>query len=136
MEARVGRLKRRAEFLRVAGVRRKFAAPGLVLQAAPYAGSPAEQGWTLRIGFTASRRVGNAVQRNRVRRRLRAAAAAVMTRHARPAQDYVAIGRQATLTRPFADLMRDFETALRRLGAWQGGPAEAAGDRHSEGKPQ
>ena len=118
MQARPTRLKRRAEFLRVAGERRKWAAPGLVLQARRREAD--EDG--IRIGFTASRKVGGAVVRNRARRRLKAAAAEVMARHAAPATDYVLIARAETPTRPFAALLADLETALKRLGAWQEAP--------------
>jgi ribonuclease P protein component len=68
----------------------------------------------LGIGFTASKKVGNAVARNRAKRRLRAAVDAVMPRHAAANRDYVLIGRQATLHRPFADLQRDLFKALDR----------------------
>ncbi len=128
------RLKRREEFLRVAGARRKWVAPGLILQART-AGLPARgllgKGGTtgpvaigegVRVGFTVSRKVGNAVARNRARRRLRAAAAEVMPRHAKAAHDFVVIGRSATLTRPYAALVGDLKTALRRLGAFRDGP--------------
>ena len=61
--------------------------------------------------------------RNRVRRRLRAAATDVMPGGAAPDTDYVLIGRAATLDRPYADLVRDLEAALKRLGARRGEPA-------------
>jgi ribonuclease P protein component len=117
MAARVGRLKRRADFLRVADLRRRCAAPGLVLQAAPIPDGDAAT--ALRVGFTASRKVGGAVERNRARRRLKAAVAIVMPDHAAAGLDYVVIGRQSTLDRGFADLVRDLETALRRLDLWR-----------------
>src|ERR1700685_2313987 len=106
MAARVGRLKRRADFLRVAAVRRRCAAPGLVLQAAPIPDddTPTSE---LRVGFTASRKVGGAVERNRARRRLKAAVAELMPQHAAGGLDYVVIGRQGTLERGFADLKHD-----------------------------
>jgi len=126
MTSRVGRLQRRPDFLRVAAARRKFAAPGLVLQAAPgLAGDTVD----LRVGFTASRKVGGAVVRNRVRRRLRAVAAELLPGHAKPGMDYVLIGRQASLTRPYLALKADLEAALRRLGAWQGQAEDAASGR-------
>ncbi|MGE4219029.1 MAG: ribonuclease P protein component [Alphaproteobacteria bacterium] len=117
MPAAVERLKRRTEFLRVAAGRRKAAAPGLVLQVRETMdGMPAI---APRIGFTASRKVGNAVARNRARRRLRAAVQAVIPLHAAPGFDYVVIARQATLTRPFPALLADLEGALKRLGTWR-----------------
>ena len=74
-----------------------------------------------RVGFTVSRKVGGAVVRNRVRRRLRAAVDAVMPAHAAPGNDYVVIGRAATVRRPFDALSADLETALKHLGAWRYG---------------
>lgn len=110
----IARLTRRAEFLKVAGTGRKWVTPGLILQALPDgAAAP------LRVGFTASRKVGIAVARNRARRRLRAACARVLPLHAAPGHDYVLIARTTTLTRPFAALVGDLEAALRRLGAWR-----------------
>ncbi len=129
MAARIERLKRRSEFLRVARARRKWVTPGLVLQAAENpAARDAEGGF--RVGFTASRKVGGAVERNRARRRLRAAAQKVMLGRAHPGFDYVVIARQATVTRPFSDLTGDLETALDRLAAGsRGGGAIASGAR-------
>ncbi|MBI1179191.1 MAG: ribonuclease P protein component [Alphaproteobacteria bacterium] len=107
-----GRLRRRGEFLRVARGA-KWVTPGLILQAArrPDAG-PAD---APRLGFTASRKVGGAVERNRVKRRLREAARVIMPDRARAAIDYVLIGRHTTLTRPWPKLLLDLETALRRI---------------------
>jgi ribonuclease P protein component len=117
------RLKRRADFLRVADGRRKWVTPGLILQMLPHA--PADDaGAEIRIGFTATRKIGNAVVRNRARRRLRAAAASVMARHAVPGFDYVLIARAETPKRPYAALIEDLETALRRSGTWHDGRGE------------
>jgi ribonuclease P protein component len=108
-------LKVRADFLRVAGGGRRSAGPGLVVQAAPRA---REQSGTteIRVGFTASRKVGNAVVRNRAKRRMRAAAASVLPALGRPGTDYVLIARAGTADRPFAELIADLEAALRRIG--------------------
>lgn len=72
----------------------------------------------IRVGFTASRRVGNAVRRNRIRRRLKAAVGEVLAVHAKPDRDYVVIGRAATFKRPYSALLKDLETALKRVGAY------------------
>jgi len=117
----LARLKRRAEFLRVAGKGRRWSMPGLVLQALPHP-SGAEAAAPARVGFTASRRVGIAVERNRARRRLRAAADRILPVHAAPGRDYVMIARSETLKRPFNLLLADLETALRRLEAWRERP--------------
>jgi ribonuclease P protein component len=114
----IARLKRRAEFLHVAGKGRKWVTPGLILQACPRP-STTDLPPAPRLGFTASRKVGIAVARNRARRRLRAACDQVLGRHAAMERDYVVIARNDTLKRPFAALVADLETALRRLDAWR-----------------
>lgn len=111
MAAPIERLKQHAEFLHVAAARQKWVTPGLILQAAVRSsGQTGSQGF--RIGYTASRRVGGAVARNRARRRLRAAVAQVMPDHGVRGMDYVIIARQATATRGFADLTADLTTAF------------------------
>lgn len=113
MPTGVERLKKRAEFLRVASVRRKWVAPGMILQAAPASSDRGEA--SVRLGFTVTKKVGNAVVRNRVKRRLRAVAHEIMPRCAIEGRDYVLIGRRETLKRDFADLKSDLETALKRI---------------------
>ena len=104
-------LKTRAEFLQAASARRQ-GTTSFLLQ-----GRDRQDG-TLRIqvGFTASKKIGNAVTRNRAKRRLRAAARAVLPGLARPGWDYVLVARpQATVARPWADLVRDVASALRAV---------------------
>jgi ribonuclease P protein component len=119
-------LKTRADFLRVAAGRRQAVTAGLVVQAAS---RPHElgSGTPVRVGFTASRKVGNAVARNRAKRRLRGAAAAILPRAGEPGTDYVLIARASTADRPYATLVADLEAAVRRLNrgaASQAGAAE------------
>jgi ribonuclease P protein component len=119
----LGRLKRRSEFLRVAGTRRRAATPGLVLQIADAPPDVAEHArGDARIGYTASRKVGGAVERNRARRRLREAVRRVMPDHAAGRHDYVVIARKGTLDRPFERLLDDLVSALKRLDAWRPAP--------------
>ena len=114
------RLKRRPEFLRVAATRRKWVAQGLIVQVRKR--SVEEAGTNdARVGFTVSRRVGNSVKRNRVRRRLKAAADLIMTKHAQEGMDFVIIGRKNTLTRPFTALMADMTAALKKLETYREG---------------
>ena len=106
-----GRLKRRAEFLRVAGKGRKTPSSGLVLQALDRGDDGAA-----RLGFTVTKKVGNAVVRNRTRRRLREAARAVLRTADIRGVDLVLIGRDSTRGREFRLLIEDFRRALTKLG--------------------
>jgi ribonuclease P protein component len=112
MTVRLTRLKNRGDFLRVAATRARAARPGLVLQTAP---QPDAGDAPPRVGYTASKRVGNAVARNRAKRRLRAAADATLLRHGKTGHDYVLIARGDTGSRPYAELLADLEGALRQL---------------------
>jgi len=111
------RLKRRAEFLRVASKGAKAPMPGLVLQAMARGDeAPA------RLGFTVTKKVGNSVTRNRTRRRLREAARIVLREAEQGGQpllgvDLVLIGRDGTRGRAFPALLDDVRRALRRTGA-------------------
>ncbi|UCH72925.1 MAG: ribonuclease P protein component [Rhodospirillales bacterium] len=125
----VQRLKRRTDFLRVAGARRKCAMPGLVLQAR----RRDDAHGTTRVGYTASRKVGGAVQRNRARRRLKAAAGQIIPRHAKAGFDLVLIARGATVKRPFGALLEDLKAALKRVGVWCGAGAGTAARSVSDG---
>ncbi|HEY1706823.1 MAG TPA: ribonuclease P protein component [Rhizomicrobium sp.] len=113
----MNRLKVRADFLRASrGIRR--VTPGLTLELC--ATPEAAQGDGLRAGFTATRKLGGAVVRNRAKRRLRAAAAAVLPLCGRAGNDYVLVARRDTLTRSFEQLLADLQSALRAAHAKQG----------------
>jgi ribonuclease P protein component len=107
------RLKRRTDFRAAAAGAR---APGkaFVLQARKRDQAGGDRD-AVRVGFTVSKQVGNAVVRNRVRRRLREAVRLVADAPLCAGHDYVLIGRRAALALPFGDLVRDFATALRRV---------------------
>ena len=105
------RLTRRAEFLRVAAKGRRAAVHGLVLQALRRGDQePA------RLGFTVTKRVGNAVVRNRTRRRLKEAARLLLREGPVEGVDLVLIGRDTTRGRDFSDLIDDFRRALDKAG--------------------
>lgn len=73
----------------------------------------------VRYGLTASGKIGNAVKRNKARRRMRALAVEILPQ-AKSGHDYVLIARVTTGTRKFEDLRQDLMTALKKLGAWAG----------------
>jgi len=102
------RLKTRADFLRAArGVRRVEGAVTLETCKTP---EPAPG--AIRVGFTASKKIGNAVARNRAKRRLRAAAYQLLPLLGRGSHDYVLVARATTGDRPFQDLLSDIAKAL------------------------
>jgi len=107
----LGRLERRFDFLRVAATRCRQVTPAFIIQAAPSdkVDSPA------RIGFTASRKVGIAVKRNRAKRRLRALANSVLSKIALSETDYVIIARQTTPAHPFHLMERDLRKAVAKI---------------------
>jgi ribonuclease P protein component len=109
-KAKLDTLKKRADFLRAArGIRRVEGAVTLETCATPLTGALP----TARIGFTASKKIGNAVARNRAKRRLRAAAHELLPLLGRPGHDYVLVARGTTVARPFAALLSDITTAMK-----------------------
>ncbi len=103
-------LTRRASFVAASRAARA-GAPAFSLQ-----GRDRGDGGPLRVGFTASKKVGNAVARNRAKRRLRAAAREVIAAEGRPGWDYVLVGRpEATAGAPWAEMLDDLRRALARV---------------------
>ena len=103
------RLKRRRDF--VAAAKAAYAAmPGMVVQA-----RDRKDVLPPRVGFTATKKLGNAVIRNRIKRRLREIARLKLGGLAEAGHDYVLIGRGLSRQRPFADLEKDLNSALKRL---------------------
>ncbi|WP_073328868.1 ribonuclease P protein component [Wenxinia saemankumensis] len=108
---RIEILRKRADFLAAARALRA-GAPAFGLQARARADGSA----AVRVGFTCSKKVGNAVARNRAKRRLREIARLVLPEAARPGWDYVLIGRpETTATRDFRALQDDLRRALRKV---------------------
>ena len=123
------RLTKRPEFL--AAAKGRFSAKGAVVVQAlarvttdPKTAAP---DLAIRIGFTTTRKIGGAVERNRAKRRLREAARQILPLHGRPGFDYVFVARGGTITRPWARLLDDVKTALISLSA----PPGSNGDRPS-----
>ena len=113
------RLKHRADFL-AAATGTKVPAAAFVLQAR----KRAEAG-PVRVGFTVSKKVGNAVERNRVRRRLKEIVRLSDPNRMHGGHDYVLVGRRAALKLPFVQMTGDFEGALRRAHSTFLGPSVA-----------
>ncbi len=116
----MNRLRSRVDYLATAKGTR-IPRPGFILQFAAQA-TPADP----RVGFTVSRRVGNAVARNRVRRRLKELARQAEHR-LRHGTDYVLVGRAAATQRSYADLRNDLDSALNR-SVRDGVPSKANGE--------
>lgn len=108
-------LRKRAEFLAAARARRQATA-GFLLQARRR--EPDEGAAGVRVGFTCSKKVGNAVLRNRAKRRLRELARAVLPVMGHAGWDYVLVGRPgATVSRDYADLLADLTQAMTAIHA-------------------
>jgi ribonuclease P protein component len=103
------RLRQRADFL-AAAAGAKAPVVAFVLQA-----RKRRENGPARVGFTVSKRAGNAVERNRIRRRLREIVRLAPPARMQPGHDYVLVGRRAALATPFERMAEDFERALRRV---------------------
>ena len=103
------RLRQRADFLAVAGGLR-MNSPAFVVQSR----ARGDDG-PVRVGFTVTRKVGTATERNRIRRRLRELVKRLDEASIRPHSDYVLVGRRAALAADFAAMLDDLRSALRRL---------------------
>lgn len=119
--ARIFPLKKRADFLRVQSGGKKWVSKGLVLQVAQVPDSiklSSHKG--LRCGFTVTKRTDkSAVNRNRMKRRLRSVAADVLSVYGKSGYDYILVGRPETLSKPYAVLCKDLTWCLRKLELYQ-----------------
>lgn len=125
-------LKKRSEFQRVRGGGR-YACAAFVLEGKPrpttHASDPLPdigEYHQARFGFTITKKIGNAVVRNRIRRRLRAALSQLASTSANPAIDYVVIARLPAHTQPFAELLANLQTAFRQVHAGKPGRPHSA----------
>ncbi|MEM1274219.1 MAG: ribonuclease P protein component [Pseudomonadota bacterium] len=104
-------LTKRADFL-IAARAARAPQPGFLLQARDRKDGSDH----VRVGFTCSKKVGNAVTRNRAKRRLRALARDVLGTEAKAGWDYVLVGRaDQTVSRPMPELIKDLNRALLKL---------------------
>ncbi len=108
---KLDRLQKRSDFLRVNAKAGKWVSKGFILLAA------ANEGESRRFGVTVTKKLDKtSVGRNRMKRRLRAAAADVLPRVAKTGMDYVLIARSECATRPYADLVKDLRWCLEKMG--------------------
>ncbi len=122
-------LAKRQDFLRIAGAKRKWVSNSMIVQVA----KQAEQDQPgIRVGYTASKKVGNAAMRNRAKRRLREVVRHVLWNKGEQGHDYVLIARTASLDMSFDQLIRDFSWCLKRLAH---GKDHAKGGKTPDGGP-
>lgn len=106
-------IKKRSDFLRLRGGAR-CATPAFVLETKPRLPSQSEiQG--PRFGYTVTKKIGGAVERNRIRRRLKAAVGLIASRSLKANHDYVLVARGHALSCPFDEIKKDLERALQRV---------------------
>jgi len=119
-------LRKRQDFLRIAAARKKWVSGSMIVQMAPRPiqieasdQAKSETGSKIisdmRVGYTASKKVGNAVMRNRAKRRFREVARQILPEQGTKGHDYVLIARTASLDMAFDQLIRDFNWCLKRL---------------------
>lgn len=101
-------LKKRKDFVDIAQNGQKASAKGLLLQVKKSYGPSS----CIMVGYTATKKLGNAVKRNRIKRRLRALSSEVLAAYANSDYDYVIIGKKAALEREFKDLKKDLKYTL------------------------
>ncbi|KPH79699.1 ribonuclease P protein component [Bosea vaviloviae] len=127
---RLARLKQRKQFLAAADHGRRFRSSAFTVQVRDAEADEAREPAGLRLGLTASRKVGNAVKRNRIRRRLRVAAAEALAAQADRRCDVVIVARPETLSAGFRLLVSELSIAIDRAR-----PAGPGRKPRSSGKP-
>lgn len=130
---RLARLTQRKDFLAAAEHGRRFRSSAFSVQVndQPRQGQTRKAGDGLRLGLTASRKTGKAVIRNRIRRRLRAAAALALADQAGRVCDLVIVARPETLTADFSAMVADLAVALDRARPAGGGGKRRPASRHA-----
>jgi ribonuclease P protein component len=114
-KADISTLTQRSDFLRAASARR-MGTGSFLLQARLRGDEICVQAGAIRIGFTASKKIGNAVARNRAKRRMRAVVRAVLPELGQAGWDYVLVAKpQATIARDYCDLVADLRRALTQI---------------------
>jgi ribonuclease P protein component len=107
----ITKIKKRSEFLKIQKSGFKAVTSGLILQSA----KNSQEKYLTRYGFTASRRVGGAVLRNKAKRRMRFLVDLIMLKLGKPGWDYVLIARYKTPNRKFEKLKSDLYWAIKNV---------------------
>ena len=123
-------IRKRADFL-AANRGRRVATPGFVLLARPRAAAKEEGDDAVRIGVTVTRKIGNAVVRNRMKRRFRELLWSALPESGLPDHDHILIGREGGVERDFAQLREELGAALTRAADGKGDPARGPRKRRS-----
>ena len=114
----IGRITGRPDYLAIAATGRKWVTPSFILQASPpTTKSNGDVARSARVGFTVSKKVGNAVKRSRARRRLKEAARESFPDKAPANWDFVVIGRASAVDYPFEKMSSDMRWALAKLAS-------------------
>lgn len=108
-------IKKRRDFLLAAASGKKFITNSIILQMLKRAEPHPVSRELVRVGYTVTKKMGGAVTRNRIKRRLREAARSAATKYGQTGHDYVIISRHKALTCNFSDLQRDMEFAFSRI---------------------
>ena len=113
----ISKIKKRADFLKASKADFKYIAPSVIVQAREHTNGEIKMigSLTSRVGFTVSKKVGNSVIRNLIKRRLRAAARSLMPKYSMPNHDIVIIGRKKTIEKKFTEILTDLKKALIKL---------------------
>lgn len=117
--ARIKTLKKRADFLLIQNSGHKWVSHGFVIQVKPASSSDN----SIRVGYTVTKKIDkSSVNRNRIKRRMRAIAAEVLACHGKDGFDYILVGRPLTLTREYADLRNDLIWCLKKMDLYMESP--------------
>ena len=112
---RLDTLRRRQDFVRIAQGGKKSVTHSIVLQASQTPQLLLMGDSLCRVGFTVTKKVGNSVIRNRVKRRMRAAAREIIAKQGKAQMDYVLIGRNFCVQCPYDTLLKDLTYALGKV---------------------
>ena len=117
----IGKLNNRSQFLYVSKFGQKAISNGIILQVAKHnlLNEEKQSANGIRLGYIITKKIGNAVTRNRLKRRLRAAVNNILISNAKTGYDYVFIGRKKTVDYPFDRLNSELICLLKKTNTWK-----------------